>query len=96
MNNFVSCCKKTHPQKFDSITNDQTGKLIKPTVADTTHRMIIDAFSFDFSNLSWTVLPQTVEFTVENAILEKVFFKSSTGQFSGAIGKTHAFCRCYL
>lgn len=61
--------KRPAPKSLTVSQMIKLGKLIKPTVADTSHRMIIDVFSFDFSNLSWSVLPQTVEFTVENAVL---------------------------
>ena len=69
-----AAAKRPVPKSLTVSQMIRLGKLIKPTVADTTHRMIIDVFSFDFSNLSWTVLPQTVEFTVENAILGEGIF----------------------
>ena len=64
-----AAAKKATPKSLTVSQMVRLGKLIKPTADDTTHRMIIDVFSFDFSNLSWSVLPQTVEFTVENAVL---------------------------
>ena len=69
-----AAAKRPAPKSLTVSQMIRLGKLIKSTVADTTHRMIIDVFSFDFSNLSWTVLPQTVEFTVENAILGEGIF----------------------
>jgi hypothetical protein len=65
------------------------GKLIKPDVSGKSHVVIIDVFKFDFSTLSWSVLPQTVEFTVENIALGEGGFRraykasSSTTGFEG-------------
>jgi hypothetical protein len=64
-----SAAKRPAPKSLTVSQMIKLGKLIKPSVADTTHTMIIDVFSFDFSSLSWSVLPQTVEFTVEYSVL---------------------------
>jgi hypothetical protein len=77
-----SAAKRPAPKSLTVSQMIKLGKLIKPSVADTTHTMIIDVFSFDFSSLSWSVLPQTVEFTVENSVLGEGTVKC-TKQFIG-------------
>ena len=66
-----SAAKRPAPKSWTVSQMIKLGKLIKPSVADTTHTMIIDVFSFDFSSLSWSVLPQTGEFTVEYSVLRE-------------------------
>ena len=47
-----AAAKRPAPKSLTVSQMIKLGKLIKPSFADTTHTMIIDVFSFDFSSLS--------------------------------------------
>ncbi|XP_028417962.1 uncharacterized protein LOC114542662 [Dendronephthya gigantea] len=85
-----SPAKRPAPKSLTISEMVKLGKLIKPDVADTTTRMIIDVFSFEFSSLSWSVLPQVVEFTVENSVLGEGGFRKAykaRSNTAGFVGK---------
>ena len=78
--------KRAMPKSLTVSQMIKLGKLIKPAG----EAVVINIYSFEFATLSWSMIPNKVEFTMENVLgqggFRKAFKARSTS--SGFLGQT--------
>ena len=79
--------KRAVPKSLSVSQMMRLGKLIKPSGKT----VVIDIYPFDFTTLSWSMLPKKVEFSIEDKVLGEGGFRKAfkaSSSTSGFAGKT--------